>query len=120
MGICMPLTFTFTSLFVGYRSISLEEKTFGYAYAHGNQISFSSQTHKYSHVSDLHIDVVLFNLVLLQQNHEFELLGAILGQNLVARQGHLVLVPPVVECGQGVLGEATLSWNGGKNKNSIY
>ena len=59
--------------------------------------------------------MVLFSGVLLQQNNEFELLGAILGQNLVARQGYLIPVPPVVERGQGVLGEATLSWE--KNKN---
>ena len=77
-------------------------------------IFFFTDTLKYSHVSELHVDRVLLKLVLLQQNHEFELVGAILSQNLIARQGHLILVPPVVECGQGVLGVATLSWNWGK------
>lgn len=62
-----------------------------------------------SHISKFHIDLVLFNVILLQQNHEFQLICAILCQNLVARQRHLVLVFPAVECGQYVFVEATFS-----------
>lgn len=64
---------------------------------------------KHLHVSNLDIDMVLFNVILLQQNHEFQLISAILSQDLVARQRHLVLVSPVVECGQCVSVESTLS-----------
>lgn len=64
----------------------------------------------HSHVSNFHIDVVLFSVILLQQNHELQLIGAILCQNLVARQRHLVLVFPAIECGQCVSAEATLSY----------
>lgn len=53
--------------------------------------------------------MVLFNVILLQQDHELQLIGAILCQNLVARQGHIILVSPVVECGQCVSVEATFS-----------
>lgn len=62
----------------------------------------------HSHVSNFHIDMVLLNVILLQENHEFQLISAILCQNLVARQWHLVLVSSVVECGQCVSVEATL------------
>lgn len=48
-------------------------------------------------------------MILLQQNYEFELFCTILCQNMVARQRHLGLVPPAVECGQCVLAEATFS-----------
>lgn len=68
----------------------------------------------HSHVSNFHIDMVLFNVILLQQNHEFQLIGAILCQNLVARQRHLVLVTPAVECGQCVSDEATFGCEGKK------
>lgn len=71
--------------------------------------SFFPVFNKTSHVSNLHIDMVLFNVILLKQNHKFQLIGAILCQNLVARQRHLVLVSPVVECGQCVSVEATFS-----------
>ncbi len=53
--------------------------------------------------------MVLFNVILLQQNHELQLISAILCQNLVARHRHLVLVSPAIECGQRVFDEATLS-----------
>lgn len=65
--------------------------------------------YKHSHVSNFHVDMVLFNVIFLQQDHEFQLLCAILCQDLVARQGHLVLVSPVVECGQYVSLEAAFS-----------
>lgn len=61
------------------------------------------------HVSNFHIDVVLLDVILLQQNNEFQLVGAILCQNLVARQRHLVLVSPAVERGQCVLAETAFS-----------
>lgn len=64
---------------------------------------------EHSHVSNFHIDMVLFSVILLQQNHEFHLIGAILCQNLVAGDGHLILVSPLVECGQCVAGKATFS-----------
>lgn len=71
---------------------------------------------EHSHVSNLHIDVVLFNVILLQQNQEFQLIGAVLCQNLVARQWHLVLVSPAVECGQCVTDKAAFSCEENKTK----
>ena len=64
----------------------------------------------HSHVSNFHVDVVLFSMILLQQNHELQFISAILCQNLVARQWHLVLVFPAIECGQCVSVEATLGY----------
>lgn len=61
--------------------------------------SFSPVYRGHLHVSNFHIDVVLLDVILLQQNNEFQLVGAILCQNLVARQRHLVVVPPAVERG---------------------
>ena len=55
--------------------------------------------------------MILFrNWILLLQNHELNLWGAVLGQHLVARDGHFIPVPSVVECGQGIIGEAALHW----------
>lgn len=71
--------------------------------------SFPLVFNGHSHVSNFHIDMVLFNVILLQQNHEFHFSSAVLCQNLVARQWHLVLVSPVVECGQCVSGETAFS-----------
>lgn len=51
----------------------------------------------------------LFIVILLHQNHKFQFIGTILGQNLVARQRHLVLVSPVVECGQCICDDAAFS-----------
>lgn len=64
---------------------------------------------EYSHVSNFHIDMVLFNVIPLQQNQGFKFLGAILSQHLVAREWHLVPVFYVVECSQCVSDEATFS-----------
>ena len=70
------------------------------------------------HVSDLHIDLVLFLwLIPLQQNNEFKFRGTILSQNLGARVGHLVLVFPVVECDHCVFDHGTLSWSKKKKMN---
>lgn len=63
----------------------------------------------HSHVGNLNIDVFPFNVIALHQHNEFQLVRAVLGQNLVARQRHLGLVFPVVEGGQRVLDVATLS-----------
>lgn len=63
----------------------------------------------HSHVGDLNIDVFPFSVVALHQHNEFQLVRAVLGQNLVARQWHLELVCPSVEGGQCVLDVATLS-----------
>lgn len=49
-------------------------------------------------------------MILLQQNHEFELCGAILSQNLVAGERHVDLVLLVVKCCQCVSDHATFNW----------
>lgn len=48
-------------------------------------------------------------MIVVQQNNEFQLVSAVLSQDLVAGQRPLWLVFPVVEVGQHVLGIATLS-----------
>lgn len=53
--------------------------------------------------------MVLVQVILLQKNHEFQLIGAILSQDLVAGQRTDILVPPVVECGHCVSRKATFS-----------
>lgn len=63
----------------------------------------------HSHVGYLNVDVFPFDVIALYQHDEFQLVCAVLDQNLVARQRHLGLVFPVVEGGQGVLDVATLS-----------
>lgn len=64
------------------------------------------------HVSNHHVDVVLFLcLVPLQQNYEFMLQCAVLSQNLVARVRHLVPELPVIKCDHCVLGDGAVSWN---------
>lgn len=67
------------------------------------------------HVSNHHVDVVLFLcLVPLQQNYEFMLQCAVLSQNLVARVRHLVPELQVVKCDHRVPGQGALSWSGQK------
>lgn len=61
--------------------------------------TFNIVYNKHSHVSDFHIDMFQFSRILLQQNYEFQLICAILCQNLVAGQWHLGLVSSVVEGG---------------------
>lgn len=63
----------------------------------------------HSHVGDLNIDVFLLDMIALHQHSEFQLVRAVLDQNLVARQRYLGLVFPVVESGQGVRNVGTLS-----------
>lgn len=62
------------------------------------------------------MDRVLFTLVSLQQNNEFQLICAVLCQNLRARHKRRDVVSPLVECGQCASAEAAFSWEEKKNE----
>lgn len=63
----------------------------------------------HSHVGDLNIDVFPLDVIALHLHNEFQLIRAVLGQNLVARHRHLDLVCLLVEGGQHLLNVGTLS-----------
>lgn len=63
------------------------------------------------HVRQLDVQVLLFReFILLQEDDEFQLLGAVLSQHLVAGVWHLIPVLPVVEGGEGFTEHGALSW----------
>lgn len=79
-------------------------------------LAFFSFRGKHSLPCNLHVDGVLFTLIFLQQNNEFQLICAVLCQNLWARQKRGDVVLPLVECGQCALAEAAFSWEEEKKK----
>lgn len=73
-------------------------------------LAFFSFHDKHSLPCNLHVDRVLFTLIFPQQNNEFQLICAVLCQNLRARQKRRDIVSPLVECGQCASTEAAFSW----------
>lgn len=79
-------------------------------------LAFFSLHDKHSLPCNLHVDRVLFTLIFLQQNNKFQLICAVLCQNLRARQKRGDVVTPHVECGQCASAEAAFSCEGEKNE----
>lgn len=110
-GTSIPLTFATTSLPLACRSTSLQKVTANSSvYSAPVQSYFGVCTSVgYLQISNLDINMILSSELMLKQDHEFKFRSAVLGQHLVAGGWHLILVLLVVECGQNVLGHATLS-----------
>lgn len=92
----------------GFCFVSLAFKT--------TTLAFFSFHDKHSLPRHLHVDRGLFTLISLQQNNEFQLICAVLCQNLRARHKCRDVVSPLVECGQCVSAEAAFSWEEKKKK----